>query len=77
MKILDKIQKYWIRKSKYITYIHILDYNIELVFKCELIKLYSDHYSKTQAYLKPYYFQNYKKCTFMDYFYIKDKVDKY
>jgi hypothetical protein len=54
-----KFHKYWIRKSKYITYIRILDYNIELGFKCELIKLHPDHYSKTETYLKPYYFKNY------------------
>lgn len=74
---LKKVHKYWIRKSKYITYIHILDYHLEFGFKCELIKLYPDHYSKTEAYLKPYYFQNYKSCTAMDYFDIEDRVKAY
>lgn len=77
MDPLKKIHKYWIRKSKYTTYIHILDYNLEFGFKCELIKLYPDHYSKTEAYLKPYYFQNYKKCTLMDYLDIEDRVKEY
>lgn len=72
-----KFHKYWIRKSKYITYIRILDYNIELGFKCELIKLHPDHYSKTETYLKPYYFNNYKKCTSSNYFDIEDKVNEY
>lgn len=77
IEAFKKFHKYWIRRSKYITYIHILDYNIELGFKCELIKLYSDHYSITETYLKPYYFQNYKQCTLMEYFDIKDKVKEY
>ena len=72
-----KHHKYWIRKSKYTTYIRILDYNLELGFKCELIKLYPDHYSKTESYLNPYYFHNYKSCTAMDYFDIEDKVKEY
>lgn len=77
-KFFRKHHKYWILKSKYTTtYIRILDYNLELGFKCELIKLYSDHYSKTEAYLKPHYFYNYKSCTAMDYFDIEDKVKEY
>ena len=76
-KVDIKFHKYWIRKSKYITYIHILDYNLEFGFKCELIKLYPDHYFKTTIYLQPYYFQNYTKCTAMDYFDIEDKVKEY
>lgn len=70
--------EFWINESKEsITYIQILDYNIELGFKCELIKLYSDHYSKTITYLKPYYFKNYKKCSFINYFDIENKIYKY
>lgn len=74
---LKKIHKYWIRKSIYTTYIRILDYNIELGFKCELIKLYSDHYSKTETYLNPYYFQKYKKITSYEYLDIEEKVKEY
>ena len=69
-----KFHKYWIRKSKYITYIHILSYNIELGFKCELIKLSPDHYNKTITYLKPSCFKNYKMCSFIDYFDIENKI---
>lgn len=74
---LKKIHKYWILKSKYTTYIHILDYNLEFGFKCELIKLYPDHYSKTEAYLKPYYFQNYKKIDCYEYLDIEEMVKEY
>ena len=72
-----KHHKYWIRKSKYTTYIRILDYNLDLGFKCELIKLYPDHYFKTNIYLQPYYFQNYKKIGCYEYFDIEDKVKEY
>lgn len=73
-----KPHEFWIHESNgNITYIHILDYNLEFGFKCELIKLYPDHYSKTETYLKPYCFQNYKKCTLMDYLDIEDMVKEY
>lgn len=72
-----KFHKYWIHKSKYITYIHILSYNIELGFKCELIKLSPDHYSKTETYLKSYYFQNYNVITPYEYLGIEEKVKEY
>lgn len=75
-EIFKKIHKYWIRKSKYTTYIRIFDYE-GLKFKCELIKLYPDHYSKTVIYLNNYCFKNYTKCTAMDYFDIEDKVKEY
>ena len=77
MYFLKKIHKFWIRKSKYTTYIRILEHSVELGFKCELIKLYPDHYSKTETYLKPYYFQNYKKIEYYEYLDIKEMVDKY
>ena len=67
--------EFWIHKLKEsITYIQILDYNIELGFKCELIKLYPDHYNKTITYLKPSCFKNYKMCSFIDYFDIENKI---
>ena len=73
-----KPHEFWIRESNgSITYIQILDYNIELGFKCELIKLYSDHYNKTITYLKPSCFNNYKMCSFIDYFDIENKIYKY
>lgn len=77
-EFFKKHHKYWILKSKYTTtYIRILEYNVELGFKCKLIKLYPNHYFKTTIYLQPYYFQNYTKCTAMDYFDIEDKVKEY
>ena len=73
-----KPHEFWVHELKdSITYIQILDYNIELGFKCELIKLYPDHYNKTITYLKPSCFKNYKKCSFIDYFDIENKVNKY
>lgn len=70
--------EFWVYELKgSVTYIQILDYNIELGFKCELIKLYSDHYNKTITYLKPSCFKNYKKCSFIDYFDIENKIYKY
>jgi hypothetical protein len=75
---VKKPHEFWIRETnESITYIQILDYNIELGFKCELIKLYSDHYNKTITYLKPSYFENYKMCSFIDYFDIENKIYKY
>lgn len=77
-EFFKKHHKYWILKSKYTTtYIRILEYNIELGFKCELIKLHSDHYSKTETYLKPYYFQNYKKIEYYKYLDIEEMVKEY
>lgn len=73
-----KPHEFWIHELKEsTTYIQILDYDIELGFKCELIKLYSDHYNKTITYLKPSCFKNYKKCSFIDYFDIENKIYKY
>jgi hypothetical protein len=73
-----KHHEFWIHElTGSTTYIQILDYNIEFGFKCELIKLYSDHYNKTITYLKPSCFKNYKICSFIDYFDIENKVYKY
>lgn len=77
-EFFKNLHKYWILKSKYTTtYIRILEHNVELGFKCELIELYPNHYFKTKIYLRPYCFQNYNKCTAMDYFDIEDKVKEY
>lgn len=76
--LVRKPHEFWIHELKEsITYIQILNYNIELGFKCELIKLYPDHYSKTEAYLKPYYFQNYKKIGCYEYLDIEEMVKAY
>ena len=73
-----KPHEFWIHESNgSITYIQILDHNIELGFKCKLIKLYSDHYNKTITYLKPSCFKNYKMCFVIDYFDIENKIYKY
>ena len=77
MEFFKKFHKYWIRKSKYTTYIHILEYSLDFGFKCELIKLYSDHYSKTETYLQPHYFQNYKKIEYYEYLDIEEMVKEY
>ena len=67
-EFFKKIHKHWILKSKYATtYIHILEHSVDLGFKCELIKLYPDHYFKTNIYLQPYSFQNYKKIGCYEY----------
>ena len=77
MEFFKKCHKYWIRKSKYITYIHILEYSLDFGFKCELIKLYSDHYFKTKIYLQPYCFQNYEKIGCYEYLDIEEMVKEY
>lgn len=77
-EFFKKTHKYWILKSKCTsTYIRILEHNLELGFKCELIKLYSDHYFKTKIYLQPYFFQNYNKIDCYEYLNIEDKVKEY
>lgn len=77
-EFFKKLHKYWILKSKYTTtYIKILEHNVELGFKCELIKLYSDHYSKTETYLQSHYFQNYKKIGCYEYLDIEEMVKEY
>ena len=73
--VVRRFHEFWVHKLKEsITYIQILDYNIELGFKCELIKLYPDHYNKTITYLKPSCFKNYQMCSFIDYFDIENKI---
>lgn len=75
---IEAIHKFRILKQKNsISYIKILSYNIELGFKCKIIKVYNHKVTESTCWLTPNSVLNYPLCSQTVYFDIENKTSKY